>query len=188
MNDFKKLALVAAIIAGLALIGSLMNSQQSAVRAAGGPTVTIDATQLPLPVQGSLGVSGTIAAKQSGTWNVGVTGTPNVNVTNPATAPALTLDISKSASQHVGLLCVLDNGAFTCIQGGGIAPYVVPAGQNLIVNSVDIATSGGGGTGTFAIIPFAPLVGGQWAFPNDGFAFVCVSERNRISRRLHVRR
>jgi hypothetical protein len=35
MNDFKKRMLVAAIIAGLAVIGSLMNSQQSTIRAAG---------------------------------------------------------------------------------------------------------------------------------------------------------
>jgi hypothetical protein len=113
MSTFKKRVLGAAIIAALAVIGSLMNCQQSTVRATAGPSVTIDPTQLPLPVQGSLGVSGTIAANQSGTWNVGITGTPNVaitgtpnvNLTNPATAPALTLDISKSASRHVELLC-----------------------------------------------------------------------------------
>jgi hypothetical protein len=84
MNDFKRLALVAAIIAGLAVIGFLSNSQQSTVRAQGGPTVTIDKTQLPLPVQGSLGVSGSVAATQSGTWNVGITGTPNVGLASGA--------------------------------------------------------------------------------------------------------
>ena len=59
MNTFKKRMLVTAVIAVLAVIGTLMNSQQSTVRAAGGPTVTIDPTQLPLPVQGSVGISGT---------------------------------------------------------------------------------------------------------------------------------
>jgi hypothetical protein len=67
MNILKNRMLVIAIIAVLAVIGSLMNSQQSTVRAAArGPTVTIDPTQLPLPVQGSLGVAGTVAATQSG--------------------------------------------------------------------------------------------------------------------------
>ena len=95
MNDFKKLVLVAAIIAGLAVIGSLMNSQQSTVHAAAaGPTVNIDPTQLPLPVQGSLGVSGTVAATQSGSWNVGITGTPNVQVVNPATAPQFFINLN----------------------------------------------------------------------------------------------
>jgi hypothetical protein len=37
---------------------------------------------------------GGVAATQSGTWNVGLTGTPNVNVANPATAPALFLNVN----------------------------------------------------------------------------------------------
>jgi hypothetical protein len=78
----------------LAAIGSVMNSRQSTLQGAGGPAVTIDPTQLPLPVQGSLSVSGTIAATQSGAWNVGINGTPNVNVANPATAPALYLNVN----------------------------------------------------------------------------------------------
>jgi hypothetical protein len=81
MTTLKKRLLVTAIIAVLAVIGSVMNSQQQTARAAGGPTITIDPTQLPLPVQGSLGVSGTVAATQSGIWNVGITGTPNVAIT-----------------------------------------------------------------------------------------------------------
>jgi hypothetical protein len=94
MNDFKKRILVVVVIAVLAVIGSVMNSQQSTVRAQGGPTVTIDPTQLPLPVKGSLGVSGTIAATQSGPWNVGITGTPNVQVVNPATAPQFFINLN----------------------------------------------------------------------------------------------
>jgi len=42
----------------LAVIGTLGNSHQPFARAAGGPTVTIDPTQLPLPVAGSATVSG----------------------------------------------------------------------------------------------------------------------------------
>jgi hypothetical protein len=168
MSTFKKRMLVAAVIAGLAVIGSLMNSQQSTVRAAGGPTVTIDQAQLPLPVQGSLGISGTVAATQSGIWNVGITGTPNVHVTNPVAAPALTLDISKSASGHVQLTCDNLPTGSTC-GGNMLSPYVVPAGQNLVVTSVDIITQGvsSGGNAFFEI--HLGLTGlGEWTIPFDG--------------------
>jgi hypothetical protein len=152
----------------LAIIGTMMNSRPSVLQAAGGPTVTIDPTQLPLPVQGSLGVSGTVAATQSGNWNVAITGTPNVKVTNPLTAPALTLDISKSASQHVELLCASFN-TVVCTAGGSLTPpYTVPAGQNLVVTSIDILTAGGGGASQFFIHRGIAMIGSAWAVPNDG--------------------
>src|SRR5215469_12132909 len=95
MKNIKNRVFAAGIIAALAVIGSVMNSRQSTLRgAAPGPTVTIDPSQLPLPVQGSLGVSGAVAATQSGAWNVGITGTPNVKVTNPATAPVLFVNVN----------------------------------------------------------------------------------------------
>lgn len=82
MKSIKNRLFAVAIIAGLAVIGSVMNSRQSIVQGAAGPTVTIDQAQLPLPVQGSLGVSGSVAATQSGPWNVEITGTPAVNINN----------------------------------------------------------------------------------------------------------
>lgn len=116
MNIFKKRMLAAAVIAVLALIGSLMNSQQSTVRAAGGPTVTIDSTQLPLPVQGSLGVSGIVSAKQSGTWDVGITGTPLFrNADEPGRSPYL------SGSTGGGGFCSATDCAFG-LQFNGPAP------------------------------------------------------------------
>src|SRR5215831_18874114 len=135
MNDFKKRILVAAIIAGLAVIGSLMNSQQATIRAAGGgPTVTIDQTQLPLPVTGSLGVAGTVAATQSGTWNVGVTGTPNVNVANPATAPVPVTLISPASSPSVTCTVTLNTA------GGNGLPFTSGGSTFVPANSVKCPT------------------------------------------------
>jgi len=89
----------------LAAIGTMMNSHPALGQAPGGPTVTINPGQLPLPVKGATTVSGTVAATQSGTWNVGLTGTPNVNVANPATAPCQPttvsgLTISRTSAQR----------------------------------------------------------------------------------------
>ena len=95
MQNLRNKLIAGGAVMILAAIGTMMNRQ--AMQAAGGPSVTIE-SPIPLPVTGTVAVtgsttvSGTVAATQSGTWNVGVTGTPNVNVANPATAPALTLD------------------------------------------------------------------------------------------------
>jgi hypothetical protein len=86
MKKFKNPIIAAAVLAGLGLIGSLMNSNQAVLQAAGGPTVTIDPAQLPLQVTGSTTVAGTVAATQSGAWNVGILGTPKVQLMLPANA------------------------------------------------------------------------------------------------------
>jgi hypothetical protein len=60
MNKVKSPVIFIALLAAFALIGSLINSRASVIRAAGGPTVTIDPAQLPLQVTGSTTVSGTV--------------------------------------------------------------------------------------------------------------------------------
>jgi len=71
-NVWKQAGLIAAFGA-LAVIGVSMNANQAVAHAAD-RTVQIDPTQLPLPV------TGTVSAAQSGAWNVGLTGTPVVNL------------------------------------------------------------------------------------------------------------
>ena len=95
MQNLRNQLIAGGAVLILAAIGTMMNSHPALGQApGGGPTVTINPGQLPLPVKGSTTVAGTVAATQSGTWNVGVTGTPNVNVANPATAPALFLNVN----------------------------------------------------------------------------------------------
>jgi hypothetical protein len=90
-----------------------------------------------------------------------------VEVASTGTAPALTVDISKSASQHVELTC----GSFSdhCVAGNTSTPYVVPAGQNLVVTSVDISTAGTDGRDTLSILTPLGAARNIWADPNDGF-------------------
>jgi len=59
MRRFKNVLIVATAVLTLAVIGTLMNSRQPLVQAAGGPTFTIDPTQLPLPVIGNVVLAGT---------------------------------------------------------------------------------------------------------------------------------
>jgi hypothetical protein len=90
-----------------------------------------------------------------------------VEVANTGTAPALTLDISKSALQHVELTC----GYFSdhCVAANTSTPYVVPTGQNLVVTSVDISTAGTGGRDILSILTPSGAARNIWAVPNDGF-------------------
>ena len=161
MQNLRNQLIAGGAVLLLAAIGTMMNSHAALGQAPGGPTVTINPGQLPLPVKGSTTVSGTVAATQSGTWNVGINGTPNVHVTNPITAPVPVLDISKSASQIVNLQCL-----FICTAQGGTAAYVVPPGQNLVVTSVDLLTTLGGGIAAFQIFPpSATQPFGLWEVP-----------------------
>jgi hypothetical protein len=136
MNDFRKRMLLTAVIAGLAVIGYLMNSQQAVAQNQQGEAVTINPAQLPLPVKGSLGVSGTIAATQSGAWNVGITGTPNFNVVNQATAPVLIRDVDNPGRHPFRASCQ-PSSTFQC-------QIQVPATAKAIIQYVNanVVTTG----------------------------------------------
>jgi hypothetical protein len=70
-----------------------------------------------------------------------------VQVSNTTANPAITQDVSKLASQNVQLVC---NGPWpatvSCSQilpdGSSPCPYFIPAGQRLIITTVQLNTSG----------------------------------------------
>lgn len=117
--------LVALSIAGVfALTGVFLSSHQTHAQArTGGPTVTIDPSQLPLPVTGSTAVSGTVSATQSGPWNVGIN---NNSVANPLQIR----DVDSPGNQPA-------MGGDQCIASGSRCNfdslYTVPAGKRLVV-------------------------------------------------------
>src|SRR5215469_8248461 len=79
MSSLKHTLIVLAALGGLAAVGSLMNSKQVAAQSRPGSMAVNIVNPLPVPVSGSTTVSGTVAATQSGAWNVGIAGTPTVN-------------------------------------------------------------------------------------------------------------
>ncbi len=72
MKQFSKLMLIALSFGIVTLALSVVPSKP--VGAAGSAPVMV--TNTPLPIQG------TVNTAQSGTWNVGINGTPNVNIAN----------------------------------------------------------------------------------------------------------
>src|SRR5262249_3408777 len=97
--------------------------QKSAQGAAGAPVIV---QNTPLPVQG------TVAATQSGTWNVGLTGTPTVNV---GTLPAVSLNSNFFQLTYKQPVTMGDVEHF--VNGGQFSGsdliYTVPEGKRLVV-------------------------------------------------------
>lgn len=109
MNRFKKELMAAAVLVLLGVIVATMNSCQGV--AAQGPTSGTSVNivnPLPVPVTGSLGI----------------TGTPNVQVTNPATAPVLVLNVNDLNGFTIGVPS----------QGPYYGNIVVPAKQRWVIS------------------------------------------------------
>ena len=102
----------------------------------------------PVPVTGSLGITGNVNAVQSGPWSVNAvqSGTWNVNATinNTQTNPVKTINQSQIAANMVELSCFTHRGGSPsdiCIKidprGFNVGAFTVPAGQVLIVTQLD---------------------------------------------------
>lgn len=75
MSRFKNQLIGAGILALLGVTGTIMNAQHNGRGSE--PVTVVNTNANPVPVTGSTVVSGTVAATQSGTWNVGIHGTPS---------------------------------------------------------------------------------------------------------------
>src|SRR5580658_8672677 len=97
-----------------------------------------------------------------------------VQVSNTPAAPAITLDVSRLASQNVQLVCV---GIQNCIQilpdGSSPSPtYVVPTGISLVITTVQINTAGSGSaqlnqagsSGEYTRVSWTFAAGGSFEF------------------------
>jgi hypothetical protein len=119
MEKLKNNLTAIAAVGGLAVIGSFMSRH-----AVADSSKDVVISNVPLPV------SGTVAATQSGAWNVGILGSPNVTVANPSGNPVQVRDVNE-ASQPVAAPGGLP------FQGGTssvlLPLYTVPAGKRLVI-------------------------------------------------------
>ena len=97
------------------------------VDAAAAAPVTVVNTPLP--------VAGAVSASQSGSWTVGISGTPTVAIGNSSSTPVPTKDVlGIGAASPVSFTDSFNIG--TNIFGGESTFYVVPAAKRLIVKYV----------------------------------------------------
>jgi len=124
MNRFKNHLIAAGLLSVLAIIGTIMNSHR--VAAQGPPTGMSVNIVNPLPVP----VTGT----------VGVTGTQNVNVANPATAPVLFLNVNDPGR--------IPYQKVISAKGPFLTFPAVPSGHRLVLQHVSINLSIGNALAT----------------------------------------
>jgi len=79
-NEDEAIPRLLLVTVGFGELGFVMSRPQKNANGAAGAPVHI-ASSVPLTV------TGTVAAQQSGNWNVGITGTPSVNVANTSAIP-----------------------------------------------------------------------------------------------------
>lgn len=82
----------------------------------------------PVMVGGNVGVSGTVPTTQSGAWNVGITGTPSVNIANASVPVSGSVTISGTPTVNVGnaTLPVTQSGTWN-VGVNGTVPVSVAA-------------------------------------------------------------
>src|SRR6266699_3160906 len=92
MKQFSKLMLIALRFGSVTLSLSLVPS--TPVGAAGSAPVMVTNTTLP--------IQGTVNTAQSGPWNVGISGTPSVNISNSGSSHVLQRNVDAETLTHVG--------------------------------------------------------------------------------------
>jgi hypothetical protein len=163
MNRFKNQLIVAAVFALLAAIGTIMNSHQVAAQPGppGGMAVNI-VNPLPVPVTGSTTVSGTVAATQSGSWNVGITGTPTINFTNTAATPIFVRNVDNPGHNPYAEFQILRFGICS-LCSGPVNFAIVPPGKRLVVTNISGEIDLGGGAQIIRVQAF----NGSTVSPSD---------------------
>lgn len=141
---------LSALIGFLALVAPTTSQGQG-----GPPTQNVNVVNSP-----------TVNAEQSGTWSVGITGTPSVQVVNPSDSPVLGRDVDHPARHPFQRGVVMD---FETGQGIATAQFTVPANKRLVVEYVSanitltdgvifrfsVRTSAGDSTGTHYFAPMS---------------------------------
>jgi hypothetical protein len=134
------------------------HSSTGTLRAAdGGPTVTVGGP-LPLPTTAAqsgawnVGITGTpnVAATQSGVWNVGISGTPNVSVNN---------HVAVRNVDEKGRVPYMQTAFQNCSPASGLCDMnfaAVPAGKRLVVEHVSANIGLNPGSGLNATFLAAP--------------------------------
>ena len=93
-----------------------------------------------------------------------------VQLSNTRTAPAITLDVSRLASQNVLLVCVGTSNCSQILPDGSspVPTYIVPAGSSLVNATVQINTAGSGSVQMNQANSSGESTRGSWTFAAGG--------------------
>lgn len=142
-------------IAIVAMLAVVVIPHPKPVQAQGSAPVTVINTPLPVSLTGTGNITGTVAATQSGAWNVGVTSLPAVQLASGATvaisgfsntdATALfTSDIDAAARGAFAVALCSDTGDGTCAGVYGEPnTTTLPVGQRFVIEQISHGCGGG---------------------------------------------
>lgn len=182
-------------IFGLVVVGSVMSLiPQENAKVAAGSSTPVTVVNTPLPVHG------TVAATQSGPWNVGITGNPSVNIGTPtvhlstgnsvgingpvqvgnsATSPIFVRDLDNAAriAKVVEIDLSIPHGAVN-----GVTTFSVPSGTVFVIETIFVKADVPTGFHPMADMEF--FQGGSFA--TVFFPFVFQGTRTAFSNDLYV--
>jgi hypothetical protein len=167
MNLWRRLLIAIGAPLALAFLLALVSAPPALTQGTPNrPPTPVEVVNTPLPVTGNLNaaVVGPVAAQQSGPWNVGITGTPNVNVANtvrtvndPPQPVEASVDVTIPGGEFTGTapaFTVPAGKRFVFEDVSGIA--FLPTGQKLTQASVAMPN----GPGTPPLLSFSPTFDG----------------------------
>jgi hypothetical protein len=140
MNPRIRPLFAAAGMLAVTLLLALVSAPPATTRAAGGarlpakpppppsPPAPVQVVNTPLPVTGT--VAGTVQAQQHGTWNVGVSGTPNVIVANVPGVEAINDALYEPYNVSGSLRVPADADPVADLV------FDIPAGKRLVIETV----------------------------------------------------
>jgi hypothetical protein len=137
MKQFSKLMLLTLGFGILAGSLSLITSNPAGASSGAAP---VNIAQVSVP---SVPVSGTVNATQSGTWNVGINGTPTVNLASGASVNVSNPLDSQNNPTPLAMLDATqpyDDGCTVNFNGSKLAScpfHTVPAGKRLVIQEFD---------------------------------------------------
>jgi len=140
---------------GALVVGIFVGTSAPAIADSIREVLVVNTTSQPVPVapQGTTTVAGTVSAQQSGSWTVGISGTPGVTVSNPIkidpTGNTVTVGNLPTDSQgrlktvRLGTLTQV-SGPFTILadSGAAVGPKVDTTSCHSVLELVSIDTSG----------------------------------------------
>ena len=148
---------------GALAVGIFLGTTAPAIAAAVKDVLVVNDATRPVPVtlQGTTAVAGTVSAQQSGAWTVGISGTPGVLVNNAIKIDPVgnTVTVGNLPTDSQGRLKTVRlgtltqvSGAFTIVatSGAAIGPKVDTTSCHSVLALVSIDTSG-------ALPPLNPL-------------------------------
>lgn len=169
MHNIARNIIVVAGLIGLGLVGTLMNtgSNPGTLHAGSNVGVTV-MSPIPLPVTGTVGVSGTPTVSLSGTPTVNLgtvpavtlSGTSNVAVNNTATNPVPIRDVDNPGRHPFTASCQNSSGNAAVFSISCNPSPSAPAGAETVIQNISIDARSGVVNNTY-VLSFGFTAGGN---------------------------